>query len=345
MTSATNPPADARSCNAPPRPGRRLPHPGWCLLAGLVVCVALLALRFGLPAYRQARLIEAIESSGGSFHLEPPRWAENWLNLGKDSTILKGVGWLRQVGLQGASIDDAWLARLNGAGDLQTLGLIETRVTDAGMAHVGTLTQLRGLGLYDTSVGDVGLAHLRSLSDLTDVNLYNTRVTDAGLAHMGRMTRLKYLRVKDAYITDAGLARVARITSIEYLMLRGTNVTDAGLAQLAGLKSLSLLDLGETPVTDAGVPHMTAIPSLTWLVLDHTQVTDMGLRALVAGLPGLKTVYVARDQISVDCRDELERLRSNLEILVHDKDTDRSEISGQRRISTPANTNEANPEQ
>jgi Leucine Rich repeat len=320
MTSATNPPADPRSCEPPPRPGRRLPHPGWWLLAGLVVCVALLALRFGLPAYRQIRLVEAIASTGGAYSIDYPGSDpvslanENWL----ERTIRKGFGTLWSIELRGPSIDDEWLARLSSENNLQRLGFQDTRVTDVGMTRIGKLTQLRVLHLGSANVGDEGLAHLRPLTGLTTFSLGFSAVTDAGLAHIGNMTQLEVLEIYAPNITDAGLAHVGKLTRLKHLGLNGSSITGTGLAQLAGLKSLANLGLVGTRVTDGGVPHIVAMPALKSLSIDRTPMTETGIRALVSGLPGLMELYVSRNQLSADGFDDLKRLRLDLNLTVHD---------------------------
>jgi Leucine Rich repeat len=315
--SATNPQADLRSVAAPPRPGRRLPAAGWWLLAGLVVCAGLLAVRFGWPAYRQARLLGAILSVGGQYRLIEARTVPKWLRLRVEAGSLQGFDTLAQVFLDGTSIDDAWLQRLAGAWDVRELSLADTRVTDAGMARIGEFSQLHSLNLMGTNVGDDGLAHLRPLTGLTMLALGYSRVTDAGLAHVGHMTRL------------------------EYLGLRGTRITGTGLAQLAGLTSLHELHLGESRVTDADVRHIAAIPNLTSLLIHDAPLTETGLRTLVDCLPFLMHLDVSRDQISADGIDDLKRLRPGLSISVRVEEQDGSGFS----VGRPEDINGALPEQ
>jgi len=44
----------------------QIPHPGWWLIWGGVVCIAILSLRIGLPYWRMNAFVAEVKELGGS---------------------------------------------------------------------------------------------------------------------------------------------------------------------------------------------------------------------------------------------------------------------------------------
>src|SRR5688572_3307689 len=90
----------ASSSTAEPRRFIRLPRPLWIFLATVVVIVAAVGLRIGLPIYHQHLAIREIERLGGTVELTEggPRWlrdrvGDQWMTPFDDveGVILSGT--------------------------------------------------------------------------------------------------------------------------------------------------------------------------------------------------------------------------------------------------------------
>ncbi|HEY3966974.1 MAG TPA: hypothetical protein VGM05_20595 [Planctomycetaceae bacterium] len=195
----------------------RLARPAWLFGAGITVVVVALALRLGLPVYRQDRAIREVERLGGVVQTSP-----------------RGPGWVRK------GLGDE---RMRMFDTVIRVDLNDSQITDAEMFYLSALTDLQWLTLDRTKVGDEGLIQIKDLKKLEGLLLNWTPVTDAGVAHLQRLTDLQKLDLGRTRVTDAGLISIERLTNLEELDLGGTDVTDVGLAHLEGLKKLRRLVL------------------------------------------------------------------------------------------------------
>src|SRR5262245_28832782 len=174
----------------PPRSSIRIPHPGWWLVCGAVLCVSVLALRIGVPYWRTAQFFSEVERLGGTVTTRPrgPQWLRSLVG----DAAMRGFDVVTALNLADTAIDDAWLRRIRRYPELDTLDLNNTNVGDAGMVHLAGMQRLRDLSLFGTRVGDPGLVHLKHLPELRRIAAGYTGVTDAGLVHVGEMKRLDY---------------------------------------------------------------------------------------------------------------------------------------------------------
>jgi len=231
---------DVMSAADPVTPERRrmsirLPRPLWIGVAAVLLVVAAVGLRIGIPAYRQAILIREIKQSGGDVLTNPqlPYWLRH--RLGDDRST-----WFENV-------------------ELVRLG---PSATNENLAQLRILPELQRLDLRGTQVTDASLVHLERFDRLTEVALATTRATDAGVAHLRMLTRLERLSL-NANVTDAGLAHLAGLPNLHYLRLDRTQVTDDGLRHLKGLKLRVLWLNDNTQITEAGIANLErAIPGL-----------------------------------------------------------------------------------
>lgn len=216
----------------------RLPRPLWIGLGTVVVVVAGVGLRIGVPIFRQQVAIQEIERLGGKVEMHPggPAWLRIWVGDPRMKLF-----------------DDVRKVHLNG-----------TQANDATLGHVGWLAKLDWLSLANTPTTDAGIEHLKRLTELHELSLNKMQVTDAALVHLKGLTSLERLWLDATQVTDFGLRHLDGLTGLKELSLENTHVSDAGLVHLKGLTKLELLYLDNTVVTDAGVRELRrALPGLT----------------------------------------------------------------------------------
>src|SRR5437899_5637198 len=151
----------------PCQPSIRMPHPGWWLLWGAVLCCAVFALRFGIPYWRTDLFLSEVKRLGGSAKTRPggPAWVRDLIG----DAAMRGFDEVTDLSLDGTSIDDEWLKQLRRFPELETLHLSGTAVGDAGMAHLTGLPRLKELSLFGTRAGDAGLEQLKRLPELRHI--------------------------------------------------------------------------------------------------------------------------------------------------------------------------------
>lgn len=268
-------------------PTNRKPKRRWLqfgistLLLLTLVCAVGLAL-IVVPAERQRRAVNYVESVGG-------RVSYNESHLGPE-----------------------WLRKVLGNDYFQTVSRVtlspseRTQVSDAGMENLEKMTGLTWLNLGGTHVSDTGLVHLKGLRALKTLFLNGTRVSDAGLVHLKGLTALEYLFLDETRVSDTGLVHLKGLRGLKTLSLIGTRVSDAGLAHLKGLTALKELDLSYTHLSDTKLAHIQGLPSLDlasrWVsnsnvvhLNGETPVSDAGIAVLQQALPHcwIKTVQPA----------------------------------------------------
>ena len=191
-------------------PKRRVPYWGWWLAILLIVAVSI-AIRFGVPAYRQHRLLTNLRQSG--ILVETAR-------IGPSS--------LPETLLRYLADPVSPVVRIRGG---------QTKLADHDLLTFAGFADLNVLLLNDTQVTDAGLAHLSGLTKLQIVSLGNTQITDVGVAHLKGLTKLRTLNLRgDKGISDVGLTHLAGLPKLRHLDVTGTNVTRSAITKLAGAK-------------------------------------------------------------------------------------------------------------
>jgi hypothetical protein len=130
-------------------------------LATVVVIVVSLAMRVGLPMYRQHVAVAEIERLGGMVFYAPsrPEWLESLLyridqDLGDRLVVVSSVC------LDGRTVTDSTLDHLAWLRELQELRLNRTEMTDARLARLKQLTNLKVIYLRQCPVTDAGVDDL-----------------------------------------------------------------------------------------------------------------------------------------------------------------------------------------
>jgi internalin A len=143
-----------------------------------------------------------------------PRWLVDFLGIDHFGNVvavdLRGCGHIIDLSKtwEGESIPcdtDQVLAHVGNLGRLEDLCLEGSSVSDTGLERLEGLSRLRRLNLDYTRVTDAGLAHLRGLSGLEHLDLFEAPVTDGGLAHLEGLTKLRWLSLSNTEATDAGM--------------------------------------------------------------------------------------------------------------------------------------------
>jgi Leucine-rich repeat (LRR) protein len=195
----------------PPEPQRqliRLPRPLGTLLVAFAIAVVGFGARFGIPLYKQQRVLREISDGGGWIETrkQGPAWLRRW--IGDDRMQVFEEVLFVQV--SNPEFNDSGMAHLAVLTRLTHLDLSGTRVTDAGLAHLRELTRLVALDLDGTDITDAGLVHLRGLANLQQLDLSATKVTDAGIDHLKGLSRLIELGLEYDEVTEAGIDRVTQ---------------------------------------------------------------------------------------------------------------------------------------
>jgi hypothetical protein len=217
-----------------PRSKFSVPRPLWIGLAALLVIVTGIALRVGIPIYRQRAAIQVVEALGGRVEtrVKVPDWIKKRFGLSAAEKIDWLFSYVITVNLGYLDVVDSKLEFIRVFIDLESLYIHGTEVTDSGLGHLQGLTKLQRLSLKGTQVTDTGLNHLQGLTNLESLFLNGTQVTDAGLKHLQRLTKLEWLFLDGTRVTDAGLQHLLGLTNLEWLTLNGTQVTPGGVAKL-----------------------------------------------------------------------------------------------------------------
>jgi Leucine-rich repeat (LRR) protein len=189
----------------PPRPRRWIPLSLRIFVAILVLLGAESAYRFGMPIYRQHAAIRAIDRVEGVCRTRDggPTWLRRWIG----NERMRIFDELDVVNLDGTSVTDGDLAKLDGLPGLLSLNLGNTQVTDAGLVYVQNLTALTELSLARTKITDAGLVHLAGLRELRILSLDRTRISDDGLVHLKDLSDLQDVSFTGTRVTEAGLRR------------------------------------------------------------------------------------------------------------------------------------------
>jgi hypothetical protein len=272
--------------HSPPEPRRFsiwLPRPLWIGVAAVVLALAGVGARFGLPLLRKQLAVTAMEQAG--VRVTTVKGGPDWLRRWAGDERMRPFDEVRGAEFLDDEFTDGDLALLRATPELDFLSISSAEVTDAGLHHVAELRLLESLSLYRTQVSDAGLVCLRQLPRLQWLELGRAGVTSAGLEHLKGLTGLRELTLCDTPVGDDGLKHLSGLTNLRRLDLRHTNVTDSGLRHLCGLTNLEALDLSHTQVGDIGIAHLMTLKNLRILRLDETEVTSIGAFKVNMELP------------------------------------------------------------
>jgi hypothetical protein len=162
----------------------RVPRPLTLFLLTVVLVLLGLALRIGLPIYKQQIAIREVRRLGGDV-----------------STSVYGPAWLVSH-LPNGCVD--------ALGTACKVHLANLEVTDAETVILEPLTNLRFLSLNGTQVSDSGLACLGSMSSLQDLDLSSTQITEVGLRNIEDLKRLRRLYVHSTLVKKAYLRELVQ---------------------------------------------------------------------------------------------------------------------------------------
>lgn len=226
-----------------------LPRPLWIGLAAAVLIVASVALRFGLPIYRQQAAIRAIERVGGEVYLG--RVEAEWIRaiIGEErATLLDPIDCVRFLPdkatfhrrwtgwnysgpppyVDGPTVDDMTLACVARIPKLQRLDLQWTNISDDGMRHLAGLHELRELEIDGTDVSDASVQVLLGLPNLETLSLKGTMITDAGIVALKPLTKLKRLSLDVLLLTPEVVQNLSELPHLEKLSTGGV---DSGFSE------------------------------------------------------------------------------------------------------------------
>ncbi|MCA9004624.1 MAG: hypothetical protein KDA70_05065 [Planctomycetaceae bacterium] len=255
-----------------------------------------------------------------------------------DRTVLAAKRFLKRDELRIARIK--WYTEtesLAGIEELQTLapfivhlncGL--SKIHDSDAYVIGKMHDLRSLILYGPDLSDRGVLSLSRLERLESLELYAPKSTDAGLNWLHRCPHLHRLILGDAKLGTPTVQQLSQHYELRRLNLQGTLITSSDLQFLTDLPQLWMLELTRDFIDDSAAPHLrkmnslgnlqlnetevgdevcsalSKLPDLSTLNLNDTQITDRGVCILLEGCLNLKSLSVARcdltDKAFVDAK-------------------------------------------
>jgi hypothetical protein len=153
----------------------RLPRPLSLFLLTILLVILGLALRIGLPIYKQQMAIRQVRRLGGEVEvrMNGPKWLSDRL----PDCCKEALGSVWQVDLQMTDVTDADLTFLRTFPNVLELSLSDSQVTDGGLQQLSELRRLETLMLANTRVTVAGLEHLRRLPRLRTINAVHSGVT------------------------------------------------------------------------------------------------------------------------------------------------------------------------
>ena len=205
------------------------------------------------------------------------------------------------IGLWGAKVDDALIARMVHTPDLISIDLCEPHISDAAMTTLAGLPKLRSLAIKPieryVKPGFPPLMYcFPDLPPRTD----RPRVTGKGLVPLAAAKELEGLDLFDTVVGSADLAALAAIPKLAHLSLP-LAIDDEALGHLRACKRLHGLTLGSREIPAAEIARLSTWPNLRKLTLIHATLSDATLEAL-ATLPAVQQLEL------IDCGLTDERL-------------------------------------
>ncbi len=178
----------------------------WFFAPATALILLAIALRTGLPIYRQQVAIEALERAGAEVYVtfSGPSWFYSFVV----KHHLVGFGTVDIVDLEGDRITDTELTLLREFRDLEVLHVWTPHVTEQGMRHLAELKKLRSLYWWGDTFSDAGIARISELTALESVSLHGDKMTDNGIQQLATLSKLKFAEVVSKNVTDSGLERL-----------------------------------------------------------------------------------------------------------------------------------------
>lgn len=248
---------------------------------------------------------------------------------------------LRQLSLNGSSIDDRQLVLLAPLSGLDSLDLSNTAITDRGLKQLGHFTKLNALNLSNTRVTDAGLKDLPALPLLQNLQLSLTDISDEGLSALERLNSLASVNARLTAATAAGAEKLRQRNprvSVEFgasdALLTGwqTNTRTVTATAPSGVQTIGIgresvkvkrlhargkaVTNGVTAgVTDAGLITLAVVQTdLEELDLRDSEVTDQGILQLKT-LKSLKRLDLRGAPVTEQGVQRLARVLPECEIL------------------------------
>ncbi len=102
---------------------------------------------------------------------------------------------LESLLLDGALLEDEWLAELDSLPLIKQLSLCDTPIHGQGLPPLRKLWKLRSLQLAGCPLDDSAIEHLCRLKQLDKLDLSRTYVTDPGIAGLQKISSLRHLEL------------------------------------------------------------------------------------------------------------------------------------------------------
>jgi ankyrin repeat protein len=201
--------------------------------------------------------------------------------------------------------------------------LLDGPFTDAAIASLAGLDGLFALSFFwhVAALTPDGLAPLAALPNLGVLGCEGRLCDDTAMRHISTLPRLRMLQGQGSVATDEGFRTLSTSPTLEYLWGRDCpNFTGRGFVALSSMRSLRGLGVGCKHVDEAALASLARFPSLRELM--PMDVQDAGFRHIgactqlehlwcmycrdttdvatqhMAGLPGLRTYYAGKTQIT-----------------------------------------------
>jgi hypothetical protein len=175
-----------------------------------------------------------------------------------------GLGALRDVIAQNASLDDTGLCMLARLPQCEALYVSANPLTERGIEALRRHPRLHTLEVRDTALGDAIVPTLVSLA------------------------RLHCLDVAGSAVTSVGLAGLAACPNIQSLGIDGRQFDGTAVGALGEVPLLAELYL-YPPFDSAAIARLTALRQVREIRLMGVRVESEGVDAL-AGMPGLRSI-------------------------------------------------------
>jgi len=137
----------------------RPPRPLWIGMAAAALAVGYVAVRVGVPIYKQHSAIQHIRRLGGEVrvHTNDPQWLFDRL----PDALSEGFGRVVVVDLGIPTVTDSDLRQLQSLPDVVSLSICKSRVTDTGLKSFATLTRLESVWAARTNITSEAIERLQ----------------------------------------------------------------------------------------------------------------------------------------------------------------------------------------
>ena len=161
--------------------------------------------------------------------------------------------------LEGPSIQDSDLQKIEDWSYLERLNLNKTSITDDGLRFLTRLVNLQQIDSYKNKITDAGLKYLRDLDDLRILKVWGANISGEGFVYLKNLTKLRYLSIPDSTAPKMNLQSLPQLESVESLVLDGTSTTDHELEYIAKMPNLRWVNLVKTKITKDGIGYLKSV--------------------------------------------------------------------------------------